>query len=153
MNLPCVCPASDVHQTDEWKAGYGAGHRDTRQAAAALVAAPQPVARMPLDDSDIDGAWRSIGTEPDGGNLAGGTSLEGWRRAVRWAEAQHGITAIPLADASAPNARELTLTPGGTLPASATPDAELPGMWESADFVGGQDDPASAQPTAEGEHG
>lgn len=48
-------------------------------------------AREALSDKAIECAWWSCGTEPDGCNLAGGTNLEGWKRAVRWAETQHGI--------------------------------------------------------------
>lgn len=44
----------------------------------------------PLNDEEIERAWWSLGTEPDGSNLAGGTNLEGWKRAVRWTEEQHG---------------------------------------------------------------
>lgn len=50
--------------------------------------------RTPLTDEAIEKAWWSLGTEPDGSNLAGGTNLEGWTRAIRWAEQQHGIAGV-----------------------------------------------------------
>jgi hypothetical protein len=53
-----------------------------------------PAANMrPLTDAQIELAWWSKGTEPDGGNLAGGCTLTGWTRAVRWAEEIHGVAA------------------------------------------------------------
>lgn len=51
------------------------------------------VAKVPLTDERIEGAWRECATGPNGNNLAGGTNLDGWTNAIRWAEAQHGIQA------------------------------------------------------------
>jgi len=52
-----------------------------------------PPARQPLTEPEIEAAWRSVGTEPDGSNLAYGCNLPGWTRAIRWTEGRHGITA------------------------------------------------------------
>jgi hypothetical protein len=43
------------------------------------------------------------------------------------------------------------LTPSGTVPEVDTPDQEMPGMWERADFEGGQEDVPSDQDKIEGD--
>ena len=48
---------------------------------------------VPLSEEQINRAWWSRGTEPDGSNLAYGCTWSGWMRAVRWTEEQHGIAA------------------------------------------------------------
>lgn len=70
------------------------GTTDLDEAIDAQLAHGVALPRTPLTDEAIEKAWWSLGTEPDGSNLAGGTNLEGWTRAIRWAEQQHGIAGV-----------------------------------------------------------
>ena len=49
------------------------------------------LARAPLSDDDALKAWWSVA--PDGTNVGGGCSLDGWMRAVRWTEKMHMVGA------------------------------------------------------------
>jgi hypothetical protein len=82
LNIPTRGPSGTIH-TD----AYLAGHRDARHAAAALVAAPQPVARMPLTREQLQQARDYL----DGDNCLGYPEV---LALVEWAESA-------LADASA----------------------------------------------------
>jgi hypothetical protein len=65
-----------------WKAIAAPTAPTGAQADSAL-----PLVADTLTDEEIERAWWSLGTEPDGSNLAGGCTMEGWKRAVRWARA------------------------------------------------------------------